>query len=291
MLGPEAKPPSSQSGIISGHSEIPLEPETLSVFCDPSFTRLSGTKQQLQLVSNTANYLPNNRWRLRMLARLTPLIGYIEDAATAYDVPIDLLLMVLLNESALNPLAIGPTDDKGLSQVTSDALTLLKGLSVNQESIFYNPKLFPASFSVFDPDFSICAGAAKLSWALREPKVDDYAEAYALYINPIHGLVMGETSERHQPLVEVMLKNKGMVQQLGTVFAVYEEQPELLSEAERQLVQLAQRVHSREVSLKDAYLQTLEIVHANQIDDLDIYQAMLSSYFGLAETTAQLLRH
>jgi hypothetical protein len=195
--------------------------------------------------------------------------------------------MVLLNESDLNPLAVGPTDDMGLSQVTSDALTLLKGLATDDKGTFYNPRLFPASFSVFDPDFSICAGAAKLSWALRQANVDSPAEAYAFYINPIHGLINGEISERHAPLVEAMLKNQGMVHQLANVFAVYAKQPESLSEAEHQLVSLAHQVHSRTLNLKEAYLQTLEIVKANQLDDTEIYQTLLSSYFGVTASLDQ----
>ena len=56
---------------------------------------------------------PLSRWGLLSLVRLAPIAPLIEEAATAYDLPVDLYLTILLNESYLDPLAVGPTGDKG----------------------------------------------------------------------------------------------------------------------------------------------------------------------------------
>ena len=69
--------------------------------------------------------------------------------------------------------------------MTSEVLTMLHALSNDPTSRLYNPRLMPEQFQVFDPEFSVCAGAAKLSWALTQPGADRWGGAYALYINPI----------------------------------------------------------------------------------------------------------
>ena len=256
----------------------PPEDKTLSRFCDPSFTRLGSVKRSFASVST--GYEPLNLYSLRLLARLAPLAPYLESAATAYDVPVTLLLMVLINESGLDPLAVGPTEDKGLSQVTSDALTLLKGLSWDETSAFYNPRLVPEVFSVYDPDFSVCAGAAKLAWALRQEGVDDWREAYALYINPVHGLVNGEVSERHEPLVAALLLLEDVSLQLGAVFEVFETESERLSRAELDLLKVADDHKADRLSLREAYEAAFEVAEANRLEDGELYQKLLTSYFA-----------
>ena len=272
------KQPTTELQVIGARLSPNDSDKSLSAYCDPSFTRLSGSRQSLK--ESPESYEPLSRWGIMTLARLAPLIAHLESAATAYDVPIELYLMVLLNESYLDPLAVGPTDDKGLSQVTSDALTLLKGLSSNADSAFYNPRLIPADFNVYDPDFSICAGAAKLSWALRQPTVDSEGEAYALYINPIYGLTNGDISEQHQPLVNAMMTQRPMAESLAKVFAAYEDDPDLLSNVERELIDVAYRTKDGELSLENAYLKTYELVQKYSINDESMYEKLLSNYFG-----------
>ncbi len=279
------------SSVISA-AEHPQElfdipPPTLSAFCDPSQTRLNREDRQLAHLGDSNQSFAENRWRARTLARLAPLLGFIEASATAYDVPIDLLLMTLINESDLDPLAVGPTDDLGLSQVTSDALTLLKGLATNPSSQFYNPRLFPSYFNVFDPDFSVCAGAAKLAWALDQTAADKYAEAYALYINPIHGLVNGRLSDQHAPLVAAMLDNGPMVQGLADVFAAYARHPERLPLVERQLVQIAYEVRAMRLSVKDAYQQVYQLVQEHDLRDAELYENVLAMYFNISAELPQ----
>lgn len=255
------------------------KPNTLSQFCDPSFTEMS-SKIPRRFEGDANAYAYKGRWHLRMLARLTPLIPYIESASTAYDIPPKLLIKIFLNESDLDPLAVGPTDDKGLSQVTSDALTLLKGLSSDQSSGFYNPHLLPETFSVFNPDFSVCAGAAKISWALRQPGVDDELEAYALYINPIDGLKNGKISQKHQILTAQLNNLEDMTQTLANTVAAYRHQPEKLTQTERDLLAISERIVSENLSLEEAYRQTYAVVEAQDISDKDMFQRFLASYFG-----------
>ena len=256
------------------------EPDTLSLYCDPSFTHVGGLRQTLKGDANA--YFALNPYGLKMLARLAPLAPYLENAATAYGVPAQALLMVLINESDLDPLAVGPTEDKGLAQITSDALTLLKGLANDEQSAFYNPQLIPENFSVYDPDFSICAGAAKLAWAYQQDKVDTLEKAYALYINPLHGLVNGEVSERHKPLVAAMTLQADMVQKLANTFAAYETKPERLTQEERELLDLVAAGRAREINLKQAYESAAEVAERQNLDDAEIYQKLLTSYFGEA---------
>ncbi|MCA9839420.1 MAG: transglycosylase SLT domain-containing protein [Trueperaceae bacterium] len=261
----------------------PQSQMTVSSFCDPSFTALSTGERHLADLGDPSLYLEPNRWLLLTLARLAPILTYIETAATTYNVSVDLLLRVLLNESYLDPLAVGPTEDKGLSQVTSDALTLLKGLALDKNGDFYNPRLFPETFSVFDPDFSSCAGAAKLAWALRQPGVDNEQEAYAVYINPVYGLSNGSMPDLYLAKTEPMMNLSSMTARLASIFKLYESAPERLSEVERELVKISYDVRSRQLSVADAYAQVFEIVKSNELNDAEIYQRLLSSYYGQSQ--------
>ena len=267
---------------LSSPSLAPLTPrptpDTLSLYCDPSFTRIGTLRQTLQ--GDPDKYFPLNPYGLLTLTRLAPLAPYLEDAATAYGVPAQALLMVLINESDLDPLAVGPTDDKGLAQVTSDALTLLRGLASDEQSAFYNPRLIPSEFSVYDPDFSICAGAAKLAWAYQQEDVDDLEKAYALYINPLHGLVNGEVSNRHEPLVAAMMVHADMAQKIANTFAVYDTNPGRLTKVELELLTLIQAGRDQAVTLKEAYESAFEISESQNLDDADVYEKVLTSYFG-----------
>ncbi len=257
-------------------------PDTISKFCDPSFTKMASALPRT-FEGDADAYTYTSRWYLRMLARLTPLIPYIESASTAYDIPPSLLIKIFLNESDLDPLAIGPTDDKGLSQVTSDALTLLKGLSTDEASRFYNPHLLPETFSVFNPDFSICAGAAKISWALRQPGVDNELEAYALYINPIDGLKNGKISAQHEILTAQISSNgpnDEMTKVLANAIAAYRQEPEKLTQIERDLLAISDRVVKENLSLEEAYRAAYAIVEAEGISDQEMFQRFLTSYFG-----------
>ncbi len=252
---------------------------TLSQYCDPSFTTLASSEART-FEGNADDYLYKGRWHLRMLARLAPLIPYIERAATAYDIPPELLVRIFLNESDLDPLAVGPTQDIGLAQVTSDALTLLKGLATDKESEFYNPHFFAKTFSVFDPDFSVCAGAAKLSWAMQQPFVDSDQEAYALYINPVTGLMRGKISEEHKLLTEQIVKLEDMAKTLADTVAAYRHAPTKLSQAERELLGVSEQLGQGKVTLEQSYQAIYSIVKDYDIRDSAMYEKFLTSYFG-----------
>jgi cellulose synthase/poly-beta-1,6-N-acetylglucosamine synthase-like glycosyltransferase len=257
----------------------PLLVSTLSQYCDPSFTKMTSSKPRT-FEGNADDYFYKGRWHLRTLARLAPLVPYIESASTAYDIPPELLVRILLNESDLDPLMVGPTQDIGLSQVTSDALTLLKGLATDEEGKFYNPNFFAKTFSVFDPDFSICAGAAKLSWAMRQPGVEGDQEAYALYINPVTGLMRGEISEQHKILTERIVELEDMAKTLADTIAAYRQAPAKLSKAERELLTLSEQHAEGELTLELTYQAVYGVVKDNDLNDSDMYEKFLTSYFG-----------
>lgn len=257
---------------------LPPENEVgLSHFCAPSFVRSPASEPQ-RLADESIPYQPLSPWELLILARLAPLAPLLEEAATAYDVPLGLLLQVLLNESYLDPLAVGPTGDKGLSQMTSDALTMLRALSNDRASKLYNPRLVPASFHIFDPDFSICAGSAKLAWALDQPGGHSPAVAYALYINPVRGAPRGQIDPRHEAAVAAMLQLGGLVDSLRAVYAAADRG--LGSPAEQELIAVSAAVAAGELTLPAAYARSRDIARRLDLGDTEIYERVLEELFG-----------
>jgi cellulose synthase/poly-beta-1,6-N-acetylglucosamine synthase-like glycosyltransferase len=227
-------------------------------------------------------YQPLTPWGLLTLARLAPLAALLEEAATAYDVDPTLLLQLLINESYLDPIAVGPTDDVGLSQVTSDALTLLRSISTTPASPFANPSLFAGSFSVFDPDFSICAGAAKLAWSLHLPYGDDPEVAYARYINPLHGVVDGRVSDRHRPLVDAFVAVRPMVDALAAAIGAYRADRFAVTAAERAVLDVLEAVATGELDVEAAYRRTASLVGTLRINDRGFYERVVSGLYDEA---------
>ena len=223
---------------------------------------------------------PLSPWGLLILARLAPLLSDLEGAATAYDLDADLLLQVLLNESFLDPLAVGPTGDLGLAQVTSDALTLIHSISTEPDSPWRNELLFAGAFSVYDPGFSLCAGAAKLAWAVAQPNANDDEVAYALYINPFRGAVDGKVAKTHLEPVAAMVALRPLVELLGATVSSYRHDPADVSVAERLLLDVAQRVESGSRDVREAYAEVAELVAQLQIDDRQFYRAVRDDLYG-----------
>ena len=256
----------------------PMRAEARTGRCDPTATpNIIPTGNPIG--GESAAYEPLGGGYLLALARLAPIAPLVEEAALAYDVPQALLLRVLLNESYLDPLAEGPTEDKGLSQMTSEALTMLQGLASDPEGRFYNPRLFGSAFSVFDPEFSLCAGAAKLAWALSQPDVDSDREAYALYINPVHGLVSGSLSRIHTPLTAGIDDLEPMAKALEDVYATYREAPERLTETERKLADISHGVARGSLTTEEGYRKSLEVVRTVGIEDEAMYERLFAEHF------------
>ncbi len=252
----------------------------LSDYCRPAYLRQPSEAPQT-LPGSAEGYRPLNHFELLMLGRLAPIEPYIEEASTAYGVPARLLLQVLINESYLNPLAVGQTGDKGLSQMTSDALTLLRAVSEDVNKPLYNPHLLSGSFNVFDPDFSVCAGAAKLAWALAQPAAKDDAFAYALYINPVHGVTRKDQIVGNlQGPVEAMLRLGPLVDALGSAYAAYRVDPTSLAAPERQLVAESADVAAGKLGLATAYQRSQAIVASYGIEDAGMYSAVLQRLFS-----------
>lgn len=223
---------------------------------------------------------PLSPWGLLILARLAPLLSDLESAATAYDLGADQLLQVVLNESFLDPLAVGPTEDLGLAQVTSDALTLIRSISVDPGSKWHNERLFGGEFNVFDPEFSLCAAAAKLSWAAAQPHGEDPEVAYARYINPLHGAVGGAVAATHVEPVAAMVALGPLVELLAGAVAAYREDPATLSQGERQLLDVANRVERGELDIQGAYDQVSSLVVSLKIDDREFYRTIKRELYG-----------
>lgn len=260
-------------------------PWYLSHYCSVPFTASPAYDRRL-LAGDAAGYQPLTYWERLMLARLVPLAAHLEEAATAYDVPPRLLLQVLINESFLDPLAVGPTDDLGLSQVTGEALTLLRNISNQPGSRFANPVMFAAPFSVFDPDFSICAGAAKLAWARAQPYGHDDYFAYARYINPLEGVQRSGLNPVHAQLVVSLDQLGAIVDTLRNAFAAYLADEEVLTEHERALFNVYAAVAAGDISLGEAYLTTRGVVVSMGIDDVEFYDDVTLRLYGVGNSTA-----
>jgi cellulose synthase/poly-beta-1,6-N-acetylglucosamine synthase-like glycosyltransferase len=250
-------------------------PGELQPFCEPPGGVVPAAQPAVAV-----HHEPLGAGDLLTLARLAPLLPLIEKAAAAYDVSAHLLIRVLLNESYLDPLAEGPTADIGLSQVTADALTLLAAISLDQRSRWYNPALITQFSNAYDPEFSACAGAAKLAWALDQPGVTDEREAYALYINPLHGFTNGAIGDRWLPLTATLGQSSAAVDRLLSVQARYLEDPLSVTPVERQLLQVTEGVRAGQLTLEEAYRNTLAVVLEAGIDDAGMYRRVLARLYG-----------
>ncbi|MDF1522052.1 MAG: transglycosylase SLT domain-containing protein, partial [Trueperaceae bacterium] len=257
-----------------------VEPAPLvHAFCAPESV-VRAAPERRSLTAEALAYQPLGAWGLMTLARLVPIAHPLEEAATAYDVSATHVLQVLLNESYLDPLAEGPTDDLGLSQVTADALRLLQALSTDPTSGFANPGLFARAFSVYDPEFSVCAGAAKLAWARSQPGGDDPEVAYARYVNPREGVVSGRVSDRHRPLVDAFVAVGPMAETLGAVFEAYRRDPATVAAPERALLDVAAEVASGALDVEGAYRRVAALVVDLGIEEPGFYERVLLGLYG-----------
>jgi len=257
--------------------------EWVSPYCPPPAVAswspsLSDTTDHA--LASAKTYEPLSPWGILMLARLTPLLAHLEEAALAYGLNANFLLQVVLNESYLDPLARGPTNDIGLAQLTSDALTLIAAVSAEEGNSLRNESLFARTVSAFDPAFSLCAGAAKLAWAVSQPGGDDPEVAYARYINPFDGVRDGAVAPTHAEPVAAMTQLGALVQLLGAVVETYREDPALVSHQERELLDVAAAVADRRLSVPEAYRRVSNLVAAFDIDDRQFYRTVLEDLYG-----------
>lgn len=258
-----------------------------SSYCRPGYVPGTGDAVRSLADGAPAYSTPLNPWGLIILARLVPILVHMEEAASAYDISPGLLLKVLINESYLDPLAEGQTGDLGMSQVTGDALTLLRSVAMDQGSPYANAHFFAGPFSVFDPDFSICAGAAKLAWAGSQAGGDDDEVAYARYINPFDGVVRGAVSDRHRPLVDSMVALEPTAGLLAATVAAFRADPASVSEEERALLEVSERLRAGAIGLPEAYAQSAELVRSIGLNDRDFYRRVFERLYPVEEMLAQ----
>ena len=288
---PGAEPAGDQ--LPEAAAQNPLDAENdlgapyISAYCSVGFTAAPAGQRRL-LSGDPDAYVPLTYWQRLILARLTPLAAHLEEAATSYDVPPRLLLQILINESFLDPLAVGPTEDLGLSQVTGDALSLLRSISSQPESRFANPVMFAGDFNVFDPDFSICAGAAKLAWSRSQPNGHDDRFAYARYINPLEGVRRSGLNPVHAELVVALDGLVETVDALRNTFAAYRQDPGAVTAEERALLDVYEMVAQGELGLSSAYLATHSLIKSFGIDDGDFYQQIGERLYGAGSNTVSL---
>lgn len=252
-----------------------------SHYCDPTFTPYVADAQgSMGARGDASAYRPLSRWEMVAFVRFAPLIGYFDSAVKAYDVPANLLLRILLNESYLDPLAEGPTDDYGLSQQTSDSLTLLRAIAEDEQHRHYNGRLFADAFSVYNVDFSICAGAAKLAWALTQPEATSDQRAYALYINPIDSIRNGEMSDIHRELTDSMMRLVPLANVIENAFAAHAQDPTSLAPRDQQVMAIVDAVRDRRIGLEQAYRQAYDLAVRHDLPDEDFYRRLFAEYFA-----------
>ena len=265
--------------LATEHEAIGASSTAVAGRCDPAI--VAGAAGEVRSLSvGSAGYQPLSGWGLLTLARLVPVAHAIERAATAYDVPPTLLVQVLLNESYLDPLARGQTDDVGLAQVTVDAIRLLRPLAEDTASPFANPHLFGADFNAFDPEFSVCAGAAKLAWSRSQTDGSDDQIAYARYVNPTHGVVDGRVSDRHRPIVEAFERVAPMTVALAAAFDAYRRDPATVAPAERALLAIVDEVATDGLDVEGAYRRVAALAPGLGVADPGFYEGVLSGLYG-----------
>lgn len=247
-------------------------------YCSPATVAAAAGSPRL-LGGAAEDYQPLSPWGLLMLGRLVPLLSGLETAATSYDVEPSLLLRVLINESFLDPLAIGPTNDVGLAQMTSDALTLLRSVSNDPRSRLNNPGLFAREFSLFDPEFSLCSGAAKLAWSAAQPGGEDERIAYARYINPLDGVVNGAVNQNIAGSVTAMTDLHRLTTLLGATVAAYREAPATLAEPERRLLDVSAAVARGAIGVGDAYREVGTLVVRYEVNDREFYDEVTQKLY------------
>lgn len=147
-------------------------------------------------------------------------------------------------------------------------------------SRFENPVLFAGPFSAFDPDFSICAGAAKLAWVRHLPNGDDDEIAYARYINPVHGVADGRVSDRHRPLVDAFVAVRPMTDVLAGVIVAYRADRMLVTPVERALLDVFHDVAVDGGGVELAYRRTAELTGPLGIHDPGFYERVVAGLYG-----------
>ena len=167
-----------------------------------------------------------------------------------------------------------------MASASSVATGRASGSRENAASPFANPHLFGEGFNAFDPEFSVCAGAAKLAWARSQPEGADDEVAYARYVNPTHGVADGQVSARHRPLVDAFVRVGPMAGALGTTFEAYRRDPQGVAPAERQLLDVVEDVATAALGVEGAYRRLAELVSDLGIADAPFFEGGLSELYG-----------
>jgi hypothetical protein len=71
-----------------------------------------------------------------------------------------------------------------------------------------------------------------------------------------------------------------MAKTLADTIAAYRHTPEKLTQAERDLLTVSSQLSEGELTLEQSYQEIYSLVKSYDINDTDMYQKFLTSYFG-----------
>ena len=235
-------------------------------------------------LGNSDDYKPLTFGQLQVLARMAPVAGYLENAATYYNYSkdeMDMLLKTVLFESWYNPLAEGKTNDKGLGQITPSAINLVRNISLNYKGQEYNPRLAASDFSVWNPDWNLCATASKLAYVSGMVKDGNEGDIYALYVNPAKGIVNGVMPPDIESRVNDFEKvTPNFMPAIENAFAAYDKNPKILTSPERRLILLSKEVTSGNISPQNAYLKSSSLSQMAGVDDSSFYEKVQAKLYA-----------
>jgi hypothetical protein len=138
--------------------------------------------QQQEYLAKSLNHL--SAWELVLLSRYVPVDGILRELSSFYSIDYKWHVQSLLSESILDPMKIGPTDDRGLGQITPSSEKWARDLYNMFGYKFPGPKI---TNSILDPYTNLVLSAI-IFRKDSEEKVLDFEALYSLYSNGFKGV-------------------------------------------------------------------------------------------------------
>ncbi len=139
--------------------------------------------EQQEYLAKSLNNL--SVWDFILLSRYVPIDGILKELSSFYSTDYKWHLQSLFSESILNPMTIGPTDDKGLGQITHSSEKWARELYNRKGYKFPGPEI---NHNLFDPYTNLVLSSIIFRKA-TEKKVSDFDAAYSLYTNGNKGVI------------------------------------------------------------------------------------------------------
>jgi len=137
--------------------------------------------EQQEYLAKTLNSM--SVWDIVLLSRYAPIDGILRSLSSFYSTDYKWHLQCLFSESVLDPTAVGPTNDKGLGQVTPESEKWARGL-------YKKGYKFPGqeiTNNIFDPYTNLVLSSIIYRKSAEE-KVLDLDALYSLYTNGFKGV-------------------------------------------------------------------------------------------------------